>query len=74
MYVDDMQTQSIIFIWKGVGMANVSPNYCYRQVLPETKTAGTAVRKAKPGTGTAVQEAKPEISTTGQKPSLEIDT
>jgi len=23
----DMQTQSILFIWRGVGIANVSPNY-----------------------------------------------
>ena len=29
LYVDDVQTQSIIFIWKGVGIANVSPNHVH---------------------------------------------
>jgi len=31
LYVDgdDMQTQSIPFIWSGVGMANMSPNYIH---------------------------------------------
>jgi len=27
--VDDMQTQSILFIRRGVGIANVSPNYVH---------------------------------------------
>ena len=47
---------------------------CYRQVLPETNTAGTAVQKAKPGTGTAVQKAKPGTGTAVQKAKPGTDT
>jgi len=29
LYVDDMWSQSNHFIWRGVGIANVSPNYVH---------------------------------------------